>query len=121
MKAKYIIIAQIILLAGAIVAGAILKDNMTDSGRTLHRMFGALAAVAGLTSAVYMTIKGKVTSTKILLWVAATLTLFAGYAGNSLKTASDYEKTFMMMRGGATLALVAAVVVLVMISKKRKD
>ncbi len=121
MKAKNIIIVQILLLVGAVIAGALLKDSMTDSGRTLHRAFGMLAAIAGLTSAVYMTIKGKVKSTKILLWLATTLTLFAGYSGNALKTTADYDKTFMMMRGSAVLALVVAVVVLAMLSKKSKD
>jgi len=121
MKAKHILIVQLVLLAAAILAGALLKDNLADGPRLMHRMFGMLAAIAGLTSAIIITMKSKMLAPKIVVWISAVLTFFAGYAGNMLKTTSDYDKTFMTMRGSAVLAFVLAAVVLYMTGKKTKS
>ena len=121
MKAKNIIIVQVLLLVGAIVAGTLLKGNLADGPRMVHRAFGMLAAIVGLTSAIAITMKSTKTVPKVLLWVAAAFTFFAGYAGNMLKTTSDYDKTFMTMRGSAVVALVLAVIVLAMTRKNDKD
>lgn len=121
MKAKNIIIVQVLLLVGAIVAGTLLKGNLADGPRTVHRMFGLLAAVAGLTSAIVITMKGTKTAPKVLLWVAAAFTFLAGYAGHALKITSDYDRTFMTMRGSAVVALILAVIVLAMTHKNDKD
>jgi hypothetical protein len=48
MKSKYLVVSQIVFLAGAVIAGMMLNSGLTGGLRTAHRTFGMLAGLSGL-------------------------------------------------------------------------
>jgi hypothetical protein len=119
MKTKYIIVLQVALLALTLVAGLLLKDNLSDGPRVIHRGVGALAGLTGLVGAVLVTIRrSSVTAVVVgVSWASVLLSFMAAFAGRSLKTATDYDQMFAVMRFSGILALVCAGYVLYKCSK----
>jgi heme A synthase len=120
MKTKNIVLIQVVLLVAALIAGFVLKGDLADGPRMLHRALGSLATVFGLVGAIMLTREKADKGTVIASWATVVLGSIAGYAGMGLKTAENYDSMFNLMRGSGFLAFVLAVVVFVMIGKKEK-
>ncbi|MBC7943622.1 hypothetical protein H7X68_03945 [Candidatus Saccharibacteria bacterium] len=118
MKVKYIIIAQVILLAGAVVLGLILKGDLADGPRVLHRAIGGLAGGVSLISAIVMLRHGIGMTQKTLSWVAVAFSFLAGFAGSSLRTVGSYDMMFGLMSISGFIALAAAIALLVLVIKR---
>jgi hypothetical protein len=120
MKTKNLVIAQTVLFAAAVLAGFILRGDLAEGPRMIHRYVGMLATLVAVATAI-MSLKQTTTMEKVLPWVVVILGAVAGYAGNSLKTADSYSSMFDLMRGTGFLALVVSAVIWGMMSKKKVE
>jgi hypothetical protein len=118
MKSKYLVVSQIVFLAGAVIAGMMLNSGLTGGLRTAHRTFGMLAGLSGLAIAVLFTVRGHANKQKAFAWATAVFSLLAGFAGMQLKDTADYTMMFNLMRGSGVIALALSVASLVMLHKK---
>lgn len=120
MKAKYSTAIQIVLLMLAIAAGYILKGDLVGGPRLAHRIFGSLAALACIMTAIGLVGQAKrPTNVRALALAAASLSLLAGLAGKMAKTAANYSVVFNTMRASAGLALAASVALLVLLNDSK--
>ncbi len=120
MKAKNIVGIQILFLAAAVVAGAILKTDLASGPRVLHRSLGLVAALAGVVGLAMLVKQKADLNQKIFASIALALSLKAGLAGRMLKTTDNYQFEFNMMRLSGMLALAAAITVFVLIKRTKK-
>ena len=119
MKIKYSITLQIVLLALTVVAGYILKGNLSSNVRIAHRVLGGLSGLASLVT-VALLVKAKASRLEQVLGLfVVVMTFMAGLAGKSLKTASDYSLAFNMMRIYAVIAIAGSIALLVIDSKAK--
>lgn len=117
MKTKHYVIAQVVFLLGAVIAGALLKVDLADGPRMAHRLLGTLAGLASLVSFAVLLRKKAPKAQAGLSGLALVLSVIAGIAGKSLKTASDYATSFNIMKASGVLALACAVILLTIVSK----
>lgn len=117
MKTKHYVIAQVVFLLGAVIAGALLKSDLADGPRMAHRLLGTLAVLASLVSFAVLLRKKAPKTQAGLAALTLALSVAAGIAGKSLKTASDYATSFNIMKASGVLALACAVILLTIVSK----
>lgn len=117
MKTKHYVIAQVVFLLGAVIAGALLKVDLADGPRMAHRLLGTLAVLASLVSFAVLLRKKAPKTQAGLAALTLALSVAAGIAGKSLKTASDYATSFNIMKASGVLALACAVILLTIVSK----
>jgi uncharacterized MAPEG superfamily protein len=112
MKAKNIVIAQILLLVGVVVAGLILKSDLNEGPRQIHRIAASLAGLATVVSTGLLLRADSTVRVRLIAFSAAVATFLAGWAGKSLKGADNYDLVFNSMRAFGVIALVVSVVLL---------
>lgn len=118
MKAKYLIILQIVLLVLAAGAGLVLKGDLAGGPRMAHRLFGLLAGLVSLISTGVLVAHKAPRSQVVLAGLAFLASAVAGIAGKSLKTASNYSAAFTAMRFSAFVALILSFVLLAQLGKR---
>lgn len=118
MNKRYLSIVQTALLASAMVAGFLLKNDLSGGPRLVHRLLGMLAGLVGLAVIFLLFKKGSTTPQKIFSITATILGFVAGYAGMSLSGAGNYDMFFGLMRASGVLSLVSATIASTLMSKK---
>lgn len=118
MKPKYWIVAQIILLAGTVAAGFVLKSDINQGPRLLHQGFGMLSGLACIVSAVLLARTKAPKLQTSLAWGAVLLTFLAGLAGKSLEMTQNYNQMFAMMRITGGLALLVSAGLLIILKRE---
>lgn len=104
-------------MLGAVVAGLMLKDNLSEGPKMLHRLSGQFAGLVGIAVAVRVMQLKSPNSWKLIAWAALVGTFLAGISGIMLSETSNYDITFAMMRLGGVGALLLSVTLLVKVSK----
>ena len=119
MKVIYILIGQVVLLVGVIILGLMLKGDLLEGPRILHRIAGSLAGIVGLIGAVMLLRQPVGLAQKVLACLAVTFIFIAGLAGSSLKIASNYLLTFNLMEISGSLALISSIALLVLVLRSK--
>ncbi len=110
MKLERIVSVQWFLVLIAVLAGVMLKNDLSEGPRMIHRLSGQLAGIAGIVVAVRVMQLKTPKSWKILAWASLAATFVAGLSGIMLKDTSNYDTTFLMMRvGGGTALLLSTI------------
>lgn len=105
---KKIVLLQIILLASAVTLGLILKMNLIEGPRLLHRLMGTSAGVVGVVTAVWAyQQKHSVMANKLAI-LTLILTLIAGTAGSMLYKVADYNMAYLTMMTCGVCALLTS-------------
>jgi hypothetical protein len=118
MKAKNLILVQVVLLVLAAFMGIVLSSNPSSELRLFHRIDGMLAGLIGLVGAVLLyrdtSVSGQLKGLSVLSVVAA---FVAGYAGNMI-IVGDYSQMMILMRVGGFVSLLSSGYVLAKLWKK---
>ena len=117
MKLKLFIFIQVTLLFVAVIAGLLLKDDISEGPRMIHRLSGQLAGFVAIATTIRTMQLKSPKSMKTLSWLALGFIFLAGLSGDMIKDTTNYDTIFALMRVGGIGALALTVFLLLKVIK----